>query len=169
MQYKIIVAVCKDNGIGYKNTMPWKIKEDLRHFSKLTKGNGKNALIMGRNTWESLGKKPLPLRDHYILSSTLEQNCDVSGVYICKNINEVDAVWGENPYENVWIIGGSTIYRQFLEKNRVDECIITYIDADYECDTFFPELLPSEWKLVDSKSMENSAGIDITVKQYKKY
>ena len=67
MQYKLIVAVCKHNGIGYRDTLPWKIKEDLKHFSKLTKGNGKNAIVMGKNTWNSIGGSPLPKRDNLIL------------------------------------------------------------------------------------------------------
>ena len=58
MQFKIIVAVCKNNGIGYKQDLPWKIKEDLRYFSKTTKGNGNNAIVMGKNTWLSIGENP---------------------------------------------------------------------------------------------------------------
>ena len=71
MNYNIIVAICENNGIGYNNSLPWNIKEDLKIFSKLTKGNNNNAIIMGRNTFESLPNNFLPKRDNLILSSSI--------------------------------------------------------------------------------------------------
>ena len=73
MNFKIIVAATRNFGIGYKNKLPWHIPEDLKHFSKTTIGNGNNAIIMGRNTWESIGSKPLPKRHNVIVSTKLEQ------------------------------------------------------------------------------------------------
>ena len=58
----LIVAMCKNNGIGYNNELPWKILSDLKKFKKLTQGKGNNAVIMGKNTYESI-KKSLPNRD----------------------------------------------------------------------------------------------------------
>ena len=55
MNYKIIAAVCQKRGIGKDGTLPWKIVEDMKFFSKLTKGNGKNAIIMGKKTWNING------------------------------------------------------------------------------------------------------------------
>ena len=72
MNYKLIAAVSKDGGIGKQGHLPWRIKEDLAFFSKMTRGNGNNAVIMGRKTWNSLEGKHLPGRDNYILSSTLD-------------------------------------------------------------------------------------------------
>ena len=166
MHYKIIVAVCKGLGIGYKNTLPWRIKEDLRHFSKVTKGSGNNAIIMGKNTWDSLGRKPLPNREHYIISSSLPHDCE-EGVHICKTIAEVDELCTKKQYDDVWIIGGSSVYRQYLERNIIDECIVTYINDDYMCDTFFPQLPIGEWNIIDEKKMENASGADIIIKHYK--
>ena len=60
MLFNIIVAMCNNNGNGKNNSLPWHYKEELIHFSKMTKGNGNNAIIMGKNTWNSLPKKPLP-------------------------------------------------------------------------------------------------------------
>ena len=71
MKFKLIAAVCKGGGIGKNNTLPWKIKEDLKHFSKVTKGLGNNAIVMGRNTYISLGKN-LPDRDNLILTKTIQ-------------------------------------------------------------------------------------------------
>lgn len=72
MNFKLIVAMSKNRGIGCNNSLPWNIKEDLVNFSKITKGNGNNAIVMGKNTWLSIRSKPLPKRDNLILSSSLK-------------------------------------------------------------------------------------------------
>ena len=65
----IIAAICKNRGIGFKNQLPWKLKNEMQYFQKLTTGNGNNAVVMGKNTWNSLPKKPLPKRFHIVLTS----------------------------------------------------------------------------------------------------
>jgi len=79
MKYKLIAALSKDNGIGRQGSLPWRIKEDLVFFSKMTKGDGRNAVVMGRKTWDSLEGKHLHGRDNYILSSTLMDHKNISG------------------------------------------------------------------------------------------
>ena len=64
-----IVAMDKNKGIGINNQLPWKLKEDLQRFQKFTTGKGNNAIIMGKNTWNSI--KTLKNRDHLILSSSI--------------------------------------------------------------------------------------------------
>ena len=71
MSFKLIVAVSKNYGIGINNELPWNISEDLKHFSKTTSGNGNNAIVMGRNTWDSFNGRHLKKRDHLILSTSL--------------------------------------------------------------------------------------------------
>ena len=75
MKHNIIVAVCNGNGIGHSNKLPWYYKEELQNFSKATKGNGNNAIIMGKNTYDSI-KTTLKNRDTYILSNsfTIDSN-----------------------------------------------------------------------------------------------
>ena len=84
MNFKIIVAATKKFGIGFKNKLPWRVPEDLKHFSKTTIGKGNNAIIMGRNTWESIGSKPLPKRHNIIVSSTIEKP-EYENVAVFKN------------------------------------------------------------------------------------
>ena len=69
---KLIVGFCRNRGIGYQNMLPWHLSEDLKRCKKLTIGTGNNAVIMGRNTWESLPKKyrPLPKRTNVVLTRT---------------------------------------------------------------------------------------------------
>ena len=70
----IIVAHCRNRGIGFQNQLPWQLSADLKKFKELTIGNGNNAVIMGRNTWASLPSryKPLPKRENIVLTTEID-------------------------------------------------------------------------------------------------
>ena len=70
MNFKLIVAMCNNRGIGNKNKLPWSFSSDMKYFSSMTRGNNNNAIIMGRKTFESIGR-PLPNRHNIILSNKL--------------------------------------------------------------------------------------------------
>ena len=176
MQFKIIVAVCKNNGIGYKQDLPWKIKEDLRFFSKTTKGNGNNAIVMGKNTWLSIGEKPLPKRDNLILSKSLYNkklegdsvnitSQDVSAP-IFDSIESLKSWCREKNYEEIWIIGGESIYNQFINDPDTKEICITKIDNEFECDTFFIDLEDSNWTKSEETILNTTQEFNVTVCQY---
>ena len=165
MNIKLIVAMCKNRGIGYNNNLPWKIKEDLQHFSKLTTGEGNNAIIMGKNTWLSIGSKPLPNRENLILSSSLKTENDDK---IFNNIDKLLLYCKTQNYNTIWIIGGESIYKQFLEKKLVVQCVISYINNDFDCDTFFPEL-DSNWYLKSLHKMYTNKPYNIWIHTYNKY
>jgi len=151
MKFNIIVAMCNNNGIGINNTLPWNIPGDLKRFSKLTTGSGNNAIIMGKNTWLSLPKKPLPKRDNLILSTTLtNDNITTNNTHIFNNINKCIS-FCENKYDTIWVIGGHQIYNAFIKQNLIDELYITHIDAEFECDTFFPEIYDGYLKVKNDK------------------
>lgn len=162
MKYNIIVAMCKYNsGIGLKGSLPWEIKEDLHHFSKLTKGNGRNAVIMGTNTYKSLNMPGLKGRDNFILSSSLKldfilkNSKDEISNYIVKTFNDIELLLETckaNNYDTVWIIGGSTIYREFLHRKIVKTCYVTLIHKLFNCDTTFPFNIINDWT-IEKKSI----------------
>ena len=144
----LIVAICKNNGIGLNNTLPWKISSDLKKFKFLKQGKGNNAIIMGRNTFQSI-KKPLPNRDNLILSSTINiDNIDKSNKITKSfaNIELLNEFIKTKNYDEIWVIGGTQIYELFLNNNcennnlKINNIYITYIYKDFECDTFFPEI-----------------------------
>ena len=112
MNFNIIVAVDNKNGIGYDNTIPWYEPDDLKHFSKTTKGRLNNAIIMGSKTWESLPVKPLKNRDNLILSRKNYSNGD--GSYYFKKIDDVIEYCKSKEYDEVWVVGGAQIYKLFL-------------------------------------------------------
>ena len=150
MHINLIVAMCRNNGIGYNGKIPWHISADLRYFSKLTKGTGNNAVVMGNKTWKSL---PINIglvnRDNFVLTKSNNFDMLINNNLI-KTFSSSQDFFNFiklNPiYEEIWIIGGAEIYKQFLETKVINKCFVTYIDKDFECDTFFPPLETSVWK-----------------------
>ena len=163
MIYKIICAMCNQRGIGKDGKLPWKIKEDLNFFSKLTKGNKKNAVVMGKNTWNSL-KNHLPERDNLIISTSLsiDETRDNNIVKTFQSIDEVNSFCDNKDYDDVWVIGGGKIYKQFIDKDLCDQCIITFVNNNYDCDTFFP-VLDNKWKISSIMPMETEQEFSVQV------
>ena len=154
MILKMIVAYDLNQGIGKNNKLPWYIREDLKYFSTLTKGDGKNAIIMGKNTWNSIPKKPLPKRDNLILSTTLEieeSNPKQTYVKSFSDINKILQFCENEKYDEVWIIGGSKIYEQLITHKLLKYIYVTHIQETYDCDTFFPKM--NNWTLIKSNSI----------------
>ena len=135
-----IMACCKNRGIGYNNTLPWKLNEDLKRFRKITIGNGNNCIIMGRKTWESI--KFLKDRDHLILSKNLnvEYKNNKNIIKSFSTINDILKYVKERKYEQSWVIGGESILKQFLELNIIDRLHLTFINEYYDCDVFLPKI-----------------------------
>ena len=109
----IIVAACKNRGIGFKNKLPWNLPKELQYFKGRTIGKGNNAVIMGKNTYLSLDK-PLPKRDNFVLSSTLKQSNNGFNV-----IPNLDSLKKKN-YDTIWIIGGAQVYESMINNYMVN-------------------------------------------------
>ena len=170
IKYKIIVAHCKNYGIGLNNELPWRIPSDLKRFMKLTLDGNKNAVVMGKNTWDSLPKKPLKGRDNLILSSTFEIDNETSkGITKSfKSIEDIDSFCLEKNYDSVWIIGGETVYNEYLMKDMVSEIYLTYINKDFKCDRFF-NMLPYQFVKVSSETnFENNLNIEYQIFEKKR-
>jgi dihydrofolate reductase len=151
----IIVAHCKNRGIGFKNKLPWELSADLERFKQLTIGNGNNAVIMGRNTWRSLPSryKPLPKRENIVLTTEIEKPVfsDTNDTPIwMPSLKESIKYCKERHISQTWIIGGEFLYKTALNTVDIDNIYITHIDNDFRCDTFFP-IVPSYFH-VDSKT-----------------
>lgn len=155
---KLIVAHCKNRGIGYKNSIPWNHPADLRYFAKVTKGSGNNAIIMGANTYRSIGRT-LPNRHNIILSSTLKN----PSLTIFTSLEDALHSCKLLKMETIWIIGGEKVYKEVLEKNIVSEIHISVIKEDYECDAFFPEL-PNQYTLTVTNKRTDSIETNIYTK-----
>ena len=158
MNFNLIVAMCRDRGIGLMGKLPWHIPQELQHFAKLTKGDGLNAVVMGHNTWQSLPivkdkARGLPERDNFVLSHSNTFDMLINHNRLLKtfkSISELETYIEANPsYEEVWIIGGAEVYKQFLAAKKIDYCYVSYIDEAFDCDTFFPELDSREWQEIE--------------------
>ena len=165
MLINLIAAMCHNNGIGFNGKLPWKIKEDLQHFSKLTRGNSNNnAIVVGHTTWLGLnfpdGQSFLG-RDTFILSSSVKFHKITKDGHLIKTFHNIESLMAFSKlmeYEEVWICGGQNVYKQFLSEDRLDKlskCYLTYIYKDFECDTFFPEMDFTRWKEVDRRKTYN--------------
>ena len=136
MLISIIAAMAKNRVIGKNNALPWNLPEDLEHFRQLTLGK---PLIMGQRTFESIGK-PLPQRINIILSR--DDNFSPSGCFVAKSIDE--ALKQTKGAIEVMIIGGASVYKQFLP--LTNKMYLTMVEEDFEGDAYFPEFSYNEWE-----------------------
>jgi len=138
----IIAAVSDDLGIGKNNELIWHIPEDLKRFKKLTIGK---SVIMGKKTWKSLPRKPLSGRKNIVLTDIPDEiiNCAITAYSM------EDAVRKSDKNGEVFVIGGGSIYRQFMPV--ADRLYITHVHKKAPADTFFPEIDPGKWKVIERK------------------
>ncbi|MGF7040543.1 dihydrofolate reductase [Mucilaginibacter lappiensis] len=143
MTVSIIVAIAKNNAIGKDNKLLWYLPNDLKHFKDVTTGH---TVIMGRKTYDSVGK-PLPKRRNIIIT---RQAISIEG---CEVVNSLEAALALCKDEDeVFIVGGAEIYRQAIP--LTDRIYLTVIDQEFDGDSFFPELDPTEWKEKERENFE---------------
>jgi dihydrofolate reductase len=143
----LVAALARNGVIGAQGKMPWHLPEDLRHFKKLTLGH---PVIMGRRTWDSIGK-PLPGRENIVISR--KPGFEAPGASVAASIEGAIALCAGEPV--VFVIGGAEIYAASM--TLADGLVLTEIDQDYEGDTRFPEWDRKAWR-VSQKETHTSAG-----------
>ncbi|MDT0553120.1 dihydrofolate reductase [Urechidicola vernalis] len=134
----IIAAIAENNALGKNNDLIWHLPADLKRFKKTTSGH---HIIMGRNTFESIGK-PLPNRTTVIITRNKDYNA--TGCIVVDSLDKALEVAKED--ESPFIIGGAQIYEQAI--NLVDQLDITEVHHQFEADVFFPEIDMSIWEEV---------------------
>lgn len=135
----LIVAMSKNRVIGKDGKMPWHLPNDLKYFKQVTTDN---VVVMGRKTFESMGK-PLSNRINIIL--TKDVNYKAEG---CLVFNSIDHLLESIKHiSNVFVIGGSELYKQFLPIAK--KLYITYLNHEFNGDTFFPEYDENEWRITE--------------------
>ncbi|ABG31486.1 dihydrofolate reductase [Roseobacter denitrificans] len=143
----LIVARAENGAIGRDGTIPWDIPEDLKFFQRETLGG---ALIMGRNTWESLPVKPLPRRFNIVVSS----NSDIAEV-VAPSVETAIEIAKAQDHQRIYGIGGASIYAEMLplaHRLLISEVQLQVPDAD----TFFPHVDLAEWHQIDRRSLRES-------------
>jgi dihydrofolate reductase len=148
MSINIIAAMAKNRVIGYRGGLPWHIPEDLKYFKRLTSGNN-SAIIMGRKTWDSLPVKPLPNRRNFVLTQNNFHSTFPDGL-VLKDPDDIITL--KKIYNEIWIIGGQSIYEEYIEKPYIDKLYLTEIDDTFEGDTYFPEIPSYFHKTIQGKA-----------------
>lgn len=156
-----IVAVEKNQGIGFNGQMPWpRLKGDMYWFKKMTAGN---VVIMGSTTFESIGK-PLPDRINVVLSRKKDFSPQADHTFSDPDL-ALEFCKKEYPDKEIFIIGGSEIYRYYMPV--IDRFLITEIDQDYICDKFF-DLFYVRENFTDVKEHATfNEQINYKIKEYK--
>ncbi|MEA1872923.1 MAG: dihydrofolate reductase [Bacteroidota bacterium] len=144
MSFSIIVAIAKNQAIGRNNDLLWYISDDLKRFKRITTGH---TIIMGRNTFKSLPKGPLPKRKNIVITDNLG-DYSIPEMYPnkdCIMVNSIEkAMEACNPEEENFVIGGESIYKQFLPYAK--RLYLTLIHEDVtDADVFFPDYDPETW------------------------
>lgn len=130
-------------GLGKDNKLPWRIPQELRHFAKLTSTtedpNKQNAVIMGRNSWESIPAKfrPLPGRFNIVLTrrSDYETPPDVP---TAQSLEQAVQIADRPEIENLYVVGGGHVYREAILHPNCSGMYLTEVQGEFNCDTFFP-------------------------------
>jgi len=141
-QISIIVAIADNHAIGKDNQLLWHLSEDLKRFKQLTTHH---TIIMGKKTFESLPKRPLPNRRSIVITDV--PNEKIEGCVMAYSIE--DAVNQCDPDQENFIIGGGSIYSQFMP--IADKLYLTKVHKDFEADIFYPEIDFSEWEIIEKQ------------------
>ncbi|EGV61172.1 dihydrofolate reductase [Yamadazyma tenuis] len=163
----VVAALMPNLGIGYKGKLPWRLSKEIINFKNITckaADNKRNAVIMGRKTWESIPKKfkPLPDRLNIVLTRTItEEHTNTDDLIYLNDFNKISSVIDDS-IDKVFLIGGSELYNHLFKSNVIDSIILTELHTEnsVEIDTFL------DWDLTDwvQKSHEDLlafAGIDL--------
>ncbi|XBQ15361.1 MAG: dihydrofolate reductase [Oceanicaulis sp.] len=152
----IVVAVAKNGVIGAGGDLPWRIPSDLKRFKAATLGK---PVIMGRKTWESLPRKPLPGRANIVVSRSMDA---AAGAQIVSTPEAaLDAAASAAAHAGageVCLIGGAQLYEAFLP--QTDMVILTEVDLAPEGDAVFPRLDPADWREVSAETVAPEPGDD---------
>tara|TARA_R110002033_G_scaffold128341_1_gene169504 strand:- start:22 stop:519 length:498 start_codon:yes stop_codon:yes gene_type:complete len=158
----IIAAIAKNNALGKNNDLIWHLPADLKRFKKITTGH---YIIMGRNTFESIGK-PLPNRTTIII--TRNKNYFKDGCLIAHSLEQALEIAKDE--EQVFVIGGAQIYNYAMEHDLVDALDITLVHHEFEADVYFPKIDSDIWEQVEIESFtaDEKNKLDYSFVRYKK-
>ena len=148
-----LVALSKNLVIGVNNDLPWKLKKDLQHFSAYTQNK---AIIMGRKTFESIGR-PLPNRKNIVISSTLSPQEDIEVVLTLDQGIELANQWNKDHTgsNEVVLIGGGYVFEE--SKNIVNKLVLTRVECQIEGDVFYPKIDLRNWKKISTESFKQDS------------
>lgn len=164
MKISIIAAKDKNNVIGIDNGLPWFIPEDMKKFKQLTMNN---TVIMGRKTYQSIGKS-LSGRVNIVISKFYSKVNLTDSIHVCTTLDNAlelasyfARVSDQGNNKKAFIIGGSQLYNEAIKHELIDELLITEIDKAYEGDKYFPVIDKNVWKEVSRERLIDKPVVDV--------
>ena len=145
MTISMIAAMGRNRELGLDNKLLWKLPADMKFFRETTMGK---PIVVGRKTYESFGGKPLPGRKNIVI--TTDKNYRSEGAIVVHSINE--AIIAAGDVEEIMIIGGASFYEQMLA--RADRLYLTYVNGEFEADSWFPEIDSAQWSEISRKDCQ---------------
>ncbi|KAJ3598165.1 hypothetical protein NHX12_001678 [Muraenolepis orangiensis] len=182
-----IVAVCPDRGIGYKGDLPWhptRLNNEFKHFRRLTvtrtpgAEDRRNVVIMGRRTWFSIPEKNRPLNDRINIVLSRQLEAPPAGAHhlardLASALRLLDgpSTTGGLLADQVWVIGGSSLYSEVMETPGPRRLFVTQILKQFPSDTFFPDIGPTRYRLLPeypgvSSELQEENGIQYRFQVY---
>lgn len=162
--FTIVVAADAALGIGRAGALPWRIKEDMKHFRELTTGDmtNKNLVVMGRKTWDSIPEKfrPLPNRINVVLTRSAQAVTQMKGFSMGSLRDAISYEDGR-----VFVIGGGAVYAEAIEHPACGDIIITRVGGTFGCDTFFPRF-EDKFHLDSVIARFVESGIDCSIERW---
>ncbi|CAG8456253.1 3982_t:CDS:2 [Paraglomus brasilianum] len=173
--YALIVATTPNWGIGLNNDLPWKLKTDMSYFTRVTKRvHGispedtsktiRNAVVMGRKTWDSIPPKYRPLNErlNVVLSRSGSvvslESPNLSFTSLSESIRHLTSL---PDIFRIYIVGGSHIYREAIESPNCTHILLTRVYRQFECDTFFPEIDENIYEQAEHEDLVRFVGEDV--------
>lgn len=157
----IIVATAQNSAIGRNNQLLWHIPEDLKYFKRVTSGH---TVIMGRKTWESLGR-PLPNRRNIVVSRTLKagespNSASAPTFEVYNSLEKAVEAASQGQDSELFIIGGGEIYKEALP--FTNKLYLTIVNESIEdADTFFPEVEFSQWRVLSKEELDYGTRLEM--------
>lgn len=167
MSFFIIAAVDSKMGIGKNGRLPWHLPADLKFFHDTTTGRGKNAVIMGRLTWESIPENRRPLKDRLNIVITRNTAYRVpEGVHAAESLEKALNLASQHGAENTFIIGGAQIFYDAIQNPACKKIYLTELEGDFQCDAFFPKIDPTRFKKISESEKHKEGGMEFRFMQY---
>ena len=152
-----VVAASRNGIIGRQGKLPWRLSSDLKFFKTITMGK---PMVMGRKTWESLPKRPLPGRDNIVI--THQRGYEAPGAIVVADpqaaLSKAEMIAKRAGSDEIAVIGGGEIFSALLP--RADRIYLTEVDVEVEGDTFLPQLDPLHWREVGRERFSRGEGDD---------
>lgn len=173
MPLGLVVAVDRESGIGKAGEVPWWVPADLRHFKRITtdtrREGARNAVIMGRKTWQSIPARFQPLSGRFNIVLSRNPDLDVpAGVALVHDFERAVQVAAQaDDIESVFAIGGHRIYALAMAHPACRDLYITRIDGAFACDTRFPDI-PADYRRGDDLGHGTSGDLEYRIEHWRR-